>query len=64
MSRISLFTDPCNDIRSNRIHGIMLILCSIFLLGACAPKPLYYWGNYEESIYNNNLMSDPEKAFF
>ncbi len=30
----------------------MLLVLFCVLLGSCASKPLYYWGNYEETVYH------------
>lgn len=63
MRWISSLTAQYAGMRSNRLHGIIIVICCIIFPGACAPRSLYYWGNYEEYLYNNNLKSDPEKAF-
>lgn len=36
------------------------LVLSLILLGACATKPLYYWGNYESVTYRS--MTEPGKT--
>jgi len=35
----------------------------LFFLQACAPKPLYNWGGYNECVYAYCYKNDPEKAY-
>jgi hypothetical protein len=41
----------------------MMALCCIIYLGGCAPKTLYYWGGYEDYLYEINMNSNTEGAF-
>jgi hypothetical protein len=40
-----------------------LLVGILFFLQACAPKPLYYWGGYDQCVYDYYYNTDPEKAY-
>lgn len=42
------------------MKNIIVLTASLLLLGGCASKKIYYWGEYEELIYNQ--YSNPGKA--
>ena len=62
MRQIFLLQSSDIGARSYKLHWIMIVL-SCIILGGCAPPTLYYWGNYEDYLYEINMKSDPEEAF-
>ena len=42
-----------------RLYGPM-VLCAVMALSACAPSSLYYWGDYEDSLYKRH--TDPDDS--
>ena len=38
------------------------ILVSSLLMSGCTPAGLYYWGDYEESLYQRYIENDSEQA--
>ena len=43
----------------NRIH-IMLLLTFLFVAGCATQEPLYYWGNYSQTLYKYKKLSNEE----
>lgn len=41
-----------------KLHRLILISFSALLLSACTPAPLFYWGDYETSIYDRMVKND------
>lgn len=41
-----------------------IIFCLIFglTLSGCAPKNLFYWGNYEDSLYERYINNDTKQT--
>jgi hypothetical protein len=42
--------------------SIRYILIFSLLISGCSPAGLYYWGDYEESLYQRYIEHDSEKA--
>jgi len=63
MSQTFLFQSTYAGIRSYRLHWVIMALCCIIYIGGCAPKTLYYWGGYEDYLYEINMNSNEEGAF-
>ncbi len=63
MKQIPSFIAQYAGLRLKVLHETVIVIFCILFFGACASKSLYYWGNYEEFLYTNNLKSDSEKAF-
>lgn len=41
-----------------------IIFCIfVILMSGCTPKGLYYWGDYEESLYDRYVENDPQQAY-
>ena len=46
-----------------KLIKVSSFLLGVLILSSCiAPKPLYYWGNYQETYYKNMKRAD-EKAY-
>ncbi|MCF8378817.1 MAG: DUF4810 domain-containing protein [Bacteroidales bacterium] len=46
-----------------KLFKLTFLLLGVFILSNCsAPKPLYYWGNYQDTYYKNMKKAD-EKAY-
>lgn len=63
MRQIFLSPSSYVGIMPHKSRWIMMALCFIICIGGCAPPTLYYWGNYENYLYEINMNSDPEGAF-
>ena len=60
-----IFLSRFSDVgaRSKKLHWMMIILFFIIYVGGCAPPTLYYWGGYEDYLYEINMNSNTEGAF-
>lgn len=63
MSQIFFLPSSYVGTRLHKLPWIVIVLCFVIYIGGCAPKTLYYWGNYEDCLYEINMNSNPEAAF-
>lgn len=50
-------------VRRGEFCIVVLSIAFLPFLQACAPKPLYQWGGYDQCVYAYCYSADPEKAY-
>ncbi len=45
-----------------KLKLILFVLSAVQFLSGCAPKELFYWGNYENSLYERYMENNSEQA--
>ncbi len=48
---------------SKRVLWSVMAFALMACVGGCAPKPLYHWGHYEESLQASYIAHDESKAW-